>query len=204
MYQLDEQQLSVIYERLRKERISSRKLEEDLLDHFCCCMEARMAQGMSFEEAYREAADEIAPNGIKELDFELFFLMNFHKQLSMKKLIFLLGFLALFSLSVGLMFHILHWQGAQVILISGFALLLLTTLVTCAYLLLFSRRMPASFWWRTLSGLTAVFLVALGFIFKNFHFTGANVLYGLGTILLNFIFLPLFFYHTYKSGLVKS
>lgn len=204
MYQLNEEQVSIIYERLRSERLNSQKLEQDLLDHFCCYVEEQMQQGAGFEQAYREATIAITPNGVKEIEFELFFLMNFHKQLSMKKLIFLFGFFAIFLLSAGLMFKTLHWPGAQVVLISGFVVLFLTTLITSVYLFSFSKGRPFSFWFRTLSGLIAIFQIAIGFIFKNFYFPGANVLYGLGTILLNFIFLPLFFYHTYKSGFIKS
>lgn len=204
MYRLNEQQIDSIAERLEKEKITSKKLEEDLLDHFCCYMEEEMQKGADFEQAYKKAAISIIPNGIKEIEFELYFLMNFHKQLSMKKIIFFSGFFSLFLLSTGLMFKTLYWPGAQIILISGFVVLLLTIFTISFYLLLFSKRRPLTFWLRTLSGLIALFLITIGFIFKNFNLSGAHVLYGLGTIVLNFIFLPLFFFHTYKFGFAKN
>jgi len=204
MYQLNDQQIDCIADRLHRERRINRKLGEDLLDHFCCYMEERMNQGIDFEQAYSDAVKDITPNGVQEIEFELFFLLQYNKQLSMKKFIFITGFFAAFLLSAGLMFKTLHWTGAQIMLVTGLFTLLLTACITLFYLMSFSKKRPFSFWLRTLSGLLAVLLIATGLIFKSFHFPGANVLYGLGTIILNIIFLPAFFFHTYRFGFVKN
>lgn len=41
----------------------------------------------------------------------------------MKRTVSVLGFLAFFSLSNGLMFKMMHWPGANIIMFSGFLLL---------------------------------------------------------------------------------
>ncbi len=204
MYRLSEQEVDIVYDRLRQEGVTNVKLEQDLLDHFCSFIEERMEQGAGFEQAYKEAIIAISPNGIKEIEFELFFIMNFNKQLSMKRFIFSAGFLAAFLLSTGTMFKTMHWPGASILLFSAFATLLLTVIVTALHLARFLRNRSASFWFRSVTGLTAIFLISLGFVFKTFHMPGANVMYGLGTIILNFVFLPVFFYHIYKYGFVKT
>jgi len=200
MFQLSEQQTGIIYERLHKPGLRSVKLEEDLFDHFCCYVEEEMERGADFESAYRNAVDAISPNGIKEIEFELFFIMNFNKQLSMKRFVFLGGFAAAFLLSTATMFRTLRWPGANVMLFAGFAILLLTVIAGIIYLARFLRSRSRLFWFRTAAGLLAPALIAMGFIFRILHIPGANVLYGLGTIVLNFIFLPLFFLHVYRYG----
>lgn len=203
MYRLSEQEVNTVYERLRQEGVSNRKLEEDLLDHFCCFMEERMEQGVHFERAFKEAMYAISPNGLKEIEFELFFIMNFNKQLTMKRVIFSTGFLAAFLLSTGTMFKTMHWPGASALLFLSFATLLLTTLLIGVHMIRFLKNKSASFWFRSISGLSALFLISLGLVFKTFHMPGSNIIYGLGTIILNFVFLPVFFYHIYKHGFAK-
>lgn len=204
MCQLSEQQIDIICSRLRKGGLTNRELEQDLLDHFCCYMEAGMEAGAGFEEAYAAAIAAISPDGVKEIEFELYFIMNFNKQLTMKKLIFLAGFFAAFLLSTGTMFKTMHWPGAVILLFAGFAVLLLTALATGLHLVQFLRNRPRPFWFRSVTGLVAVTLISLGFVFRTFHFPGANIMYGLGTVMLNFIFLPLLFYYFYKHGFVKT
>ena len=204
MYQLSEQETEQVCARLRRQGISSRRLEQDLLDHICCHMERQLEQGAGFEQAYAAALEAVCPNGASEIEFELFFLLNFHKQLAMKKIIFTTGFMAAFLLSTGLMFKTLHWSGAAIILFAGFTLAVLTVLLMLLHLSRFMRQQPPSFWFRTLTGLAAVLLISLGFICRTFHLPGANVLYGLGTLVLNFVFLPVLFVYCYKNGLVQK
>jgi hypothetical protein len=204
MFQLSEQQIEAICGRLQQEGITDLKLEQDLIDHFCCYMEARMDGGVDFEQAFMQATTAISPNGVKEIEFELYFILNFKKQLSMKRFIFLAGFAAAFLLSTGTMFKTLHWPGANIILFAGFTSLLLAAIGTVAHLVRYLRDRPASFWFRTVTGVTAATLISVGSIFKLLSFPGANILYTLGIVVLNFVFLPLFFYHVYKTGFIRS
>lgn len=204
MFQLSEQQIDIIYGRLQKEGLSNRKLEQDLFDHFCCYMEERIEHGVDFENAYDEAVAAIYPNGAKEIEFELYFIMTFNKQLSMKRLIFFLGFLAAFLLSTGTMFKTMYWPGASVILVTGFAMALLTVLASAILLIRFLHNRSLLFWCRSITGLVAVSLISVGFMFKIFHFPGASILYAFGTVTLNFVFLPMLFYHFYKHGFLKT
>jgi hypothetical protein len=204
MFQLTDHETDLVFSRLEAQGGRDTKLTRDLLDHFCCHMEQNMEQGADFEAAYTEAARDIAPNGIKEIEFELFFILNFNKQLSMKRFIFSAGFAASFLVSTGMMFRTMHWPGANIIMFLGFAVMLLTALSAAVHLVRFFSQRPASFWFRTITGIAAILLISVGCMFKTFSLPGANIMYALGTIVLNFFFLPAFFLQLYKTGLVKS
>lgn len=204
MSQLSEHQIDIIYARLRQDKLKSIKLEQDLFDHFCCYMEEQMLKGENFEASYNKAMNAISPNGTKEIEFELYFIMNFNKQLTMKKVIFLSSFISMFLLSTGLMFKTLNWFPANILLFLGFTILFLTMILLVTYATQFMRQQTVLFWLRSIAGVTSIALIALGFIFRTLHFSGANIIYGLGTIILNFIFLPLFFYQLYKYGFTKT
>lgn len=47
----------------------------------------------------------------------------------------------------------------------------------------------------------AVFLCSTGLLFKMQHWPGASIMFVLGIVILNFGFLPLFFYDKYKRSL---
>lgn len=204
MLQLSEQQVDIVYERIRKGAIKNNTLEADLLDHYCCYIEGAMDEGNDFESAYAKATKDIAPNGVKEIEYELFFLINFNKQMSMKKVIFIIGFLSVFLLSTGIMFKHMHWPGANVLLILSNALVIVTMLTTLVHIFSYMRNQTALFKFRSVTGVLSIILIAAGLMFKFFHMPGANIMYGLGTIVFNFIFLPMFFYYLYKNGLVRK
>lgn len=50
-----------------------------------------------------------------------------------------------------------------------------------------------------LAGYLATTLSTTGILFKFMHWPGANIMILLGIVMLNFIFLPMYFYKKYKS-----
>jgi hypothetical protein len=54
---------------------------------------------------------------------------------------------------------------------------------------------------RMLVGFAAVLLISVGSIFKSLLYPGSNMLVLSGMVLLNLVFLPMFFYHLYKQAL---
>lgn len=204
MYRLSEKEIDIVYQRLSLEELNSRRLGHELLDHVCCSIEEKITEGADFETAYENAISGIVPNGTKEIEFELFFIINFQKQISMKKVIFITGFISAFLLSTGIMFKTMKWFMSNVLLVTGFALLVVTLLMLSIYIKKYVKNQSIAFRVRSFTGIISVLLIATGLIFRIFTFDGANILYGLGTITFNFIFLPLFFYHLYKTGFSKT
>src|SRR5690606_31130331 len=102
-----------------KSNIQNQALKEDLLDHFCCFIEARIAKGASFEAALQDAFREICPNGLDEIQKETIYLLNYKTNLIMKRVMYAVGLAASIAMSIGFLFRILHWPGGNNIFIFG-------------------------------------------------------------------------------------
>jgi hypothetical protein len=203
MYPLNDEQVDLIGRRLSAGGVKTGKLHEDLLDHVCCFVESRMERDEDFDLAYREALEAIAPSGYHEIEEELFFLIHFHKQLTMKRILFFSGFATCFLITSGMLFKLLHWPGANVMMVTGFAALIFTSFVICANALKHFASQSASYKWRIMAGVLAAVMISTGTIFKIFHFPFANVLSLLGIVTLNLVFLPMFFYQLYRQALSR-
>jgi hypothetical protein len=203
MAQLSDEQVGIIQDRIYAE-VDNIGLQNDLLDHYCCFIEAHMDNGTDFETAYQNAFQAITPNGMHEIQEELFFLFTFKKQINMKRAIYGFGFAAAFLISFGIMFRTMHWHGAFQMFIWGFASLFTTVVLM---LLSFLKRMnnqTAIYKLRIFAGLLAGLLIASGNLFKLHSFPTANIQIVLGMCILNVVFLPMLFYQLYKQAIVNN
>lgn len=91
---------------------------EDLIDHICCQIET--SGGTDFETAYRDAIRTFGD--ISHLQKETYNFIH-KKEIIMKKTAYLLGYIATTLCTSGLLFKIMHWPGANVLLLTGVALL---------------------------------------------------------------------------------
>lgn len=201
MYLLSDEETEVVYERMAREHLHNPGLAAELLDHVCCVMETAMEQGADFEAAYQQACQAVSPNGFREIEEEVFFLLTFHKQLNMKRILFTSGFITTFLLSFGSLFKLMHWPMATYILLTGFAALLLTLAGLGVYSFRMAGTLPASYRIRTAAGLLSGLLLTAGSMFKILHYPGASIMLALGMVILNLIFLPMFFYQLYKKSI---
>lgn len=201
MYQLSDDEVNQVSTWLHKEPLSNRMLAHELLDHICCTMEAHITQHTSLEAAYRHAFGMVCPEGARQIEEETFFLLTINKQLNMKRVLFSTGFLSTFLLSFGFLFKMLHWPGATMILTAGLASVLVTlgALILNTGFTLRSLNTPTRV--RTITGLFCGLLLVTGSMFKILHYPGASVMILVGLVLLNFIFLPMFFYQLYRKSI---
>lgn len=201
MVELSEEQVTIIYDRLQEGGIRHVTLANELLDHYCCCIEEAMAQGLSFEEAYQIAYRQVSPDGVMEIEEERAFLLTFNKQITMKKLLYSAGLVAAFGISMGFMFRLMHWPGADKLLLTGFGAL--TFLVVPLMLMLAIRNQQLLSVYdkvRIYAGILAGLLIGTGSLFKMMNLTGGSIMFVLGMFLLNLFFLPIFFYHLYRKS----
>lgn len=199
---LTDEQIYLIQERIRAE-VSNTRLSNDLLDHYCCFVEEEMDTGVDFETAYTKAFRAITPNGMQEIQEELFFLLTFKKQMNMKRAIYGLGFLAAFLISFGIMFRTMHWPGAPHMFVWGFASLLAAVVLMLLSSLRRAGNQPGVYNLRIFTGLAAGLLIASGNLFKLHSFPTANMQIVLGMCILNVVFLPMLFYQLYKQAIAK-
>ncbi len=197
---LYDEQIEQISEKLSQGGVKDAKLHADLLDHICCYLEEQ--DGNDFETMLGQALKLLAPNGVHEIEEERFFLFHFQKQLTMKKLLFFSAFATTFLLTSGFTFKLMHWPGANVLLIFGNVALISTILIIAMNGIRQAKYNTTAYNVRIFVGVVAALLIAAGSIFKFFHFPGANIQFVLGIFLLNFVFLPMFFFQLYKKWTV--
>ena len=179
-------------------------LQNDLLDHYCCYIEAEIIKGVDFETAYQAAFLAITPNGMFEIQEEFFFLMTFKKQTNMKRIIYLTGYFSAFFISTGIMSHYFNWPLRDLESYIGYISLIICICTIFANAIRRIKIHSKLYNFRLFIGLFAGFLIADGNLFKLRYFHGANMQIAVGMFLLNFIFMPLFFFQLYKQSLTKT
>ena len=121
MERLSDNQVTLILDRIIADGVTDKNLQNDLLDHYCCFIEERLRDEDDFEAVYNIAFQHITPNGMQEIQQELYLMLNFNKQTIMKRIIYLFGFITLFFISTSILFKTSHWPYANIlVLISPF------------------------------------------------------------------------------------
>lgn len=204
MQQLTDEQVDIVLARINQDGVIDPGLQQGLLDHYCCFIEEAMnTRETGFEAAYQQAFMAITPNGSHEIQEELFFLLTFKKQTNMKRVIYGTGFVAAFLISMGFMFRNFHWPWANIMLFSGFGALIITLTALLANSAKYMKNYDAGYKIRIIAGFVAGVLISTGSMFKIQHYPTANIQTMLGMVVLNFVFLPLFFYQLYKQSIAK-
>lgn len=202
MVTLNENQVELICERIFQNPLQDTDLQDSLLDHFCCFVESKMSEGFSFEESIREASVAIAPHGVGEIEEELFFIIHFKTQLTMKRILYFSSFLVAFSLSFYLLFKHLHWPYANVLLQLGNVILLFFALPSLVALAFKNKNgLDKMDKIRLSIGVVAGGLISTGMIFKGLYFPGAGIMFTIGCGIFACLFLPIFFYQLYQKSI---
>lgn len=112
---ITDDQLFQIQGFLLSEGISEVSLQEDLADHFCCVIEECMVEEkLDFDEAFSEARRRIAPDGAKEIEEDLHYLLTIKKKIMLRKIVFLLGFFGVLNLMLALALNVSGILDAEV------------------------------------------------------------------------------------------
>ena len=129
---LTREQVEQIRATLENNGVTIPTLRDDLLDHVCCVVEEKTAEGEDFYDAVNKAFEEVAPQGFAVLEAETIKLLN-GNNISMKKFLYITGLLTAIAMSIGFLFKILHWPGADELLSYGFLTfaLVFTPLALC-------------------------------------------------------------------------
>ena len=76
-----------------------------------------------FYKSYTKAIDAFGENGLMKIQQETILLLILKREITMKKTMFVLGYIAVFLITSGILFKIQHWPGAAIMLVLGVALL---------------------------------------------------------------------------------
>jgi hypothetical protein len=204
MKPLSEQQVTLICDRIAGDGVTDRNLQNGLLDHYCCFIEELLLTGVDFESAYKMAFQAITPNGIHEIQEELYFILNFKQQTIMKRAIYFSCFLTLFCMSTLVMFKTMHWPGASILFQVAFLSVIASAIILFSNSLAHWKSHTAAYNTRVVTGFISALLISAGSIFKSLHYPTAGIQIVAGCLLLNLIFLPLFFNHLYRGAITNT
>lgn len=119
----------------------------------------------------------------------------------MRKLLYIIGFLASVTLALGTLFKLLHWPSAMLLIDIGFFTLLLLFFPATAiraYRASTTKGLPEKL--KNIFGGTASVIIGISGFFKVMHLQGANVLLMAGAFLFVFGFLPFLFFSLFKES----
>jgi hypothetical protein len=199
---LTPEQVTQVHAVINGSNLTIQTLKDDLVDHLCCVVEHEISHGKKFEAALVEAIQELAPEGLERIEHETLFLLNSTKIIIMKKIMYVVGLASSISMSMGLLFKILHLPGSQELAIYGFLTFVLL-FVPLATIDRFKVKMQSAFSdrLRIITGLTSGAMISLGVLLKLFYMNGANFSILAGMIFFSFGFLPLLFFKMYRKSI---
>jgi len=202
MVELNDEQYECVARHVRT-TVVDYGLQLELIDHCCCSIEQLMTEGLSFELAFDQALLQLSPKGLSEVEVEVNAVLQPKISKIMKMTLYLTGFIASFCILIGMLFKMMHWPGANMLLLVG-DLSLIACMLCVQYGLLTSTATKDK--WTTariFSGSLGGFIVAVGAAFKIMHWPLASILFVIGIAMVTFFFLPIFFWQLYKREISK-
>ncbi len=201
---LSKDQIAHIRALIASHDVTLQTLGDDLLDHLCCVIDDRMANGEDFDTALKDALTELAPHGLDKIQRDTFLLLHSPRIILMKKVVYSIGFLSACAGSIGWMFTVFHWPGGYELFNYSFLAFLLgfVPLLSLSRLRHIKR---LSGWQRLyiLVGVISSMSVGMSLVFKLWHLQGADVLFLGGVVLFAFGFLPLLFISLYRREVTR-
>jgi hypothetical protein len=187
-----------------KAAIKNERLQTELIDHCSCLIEDMLSQGVPFEQALKRSVSILGGLQLSDIEVELESVLHLKPSRPMKTTLFFSGFVAAFCILSGIAFRILHWPGADYLLLTGDLSLILCMLVLITSVIRYPNAFPRSSAIRTMSGAIAGLLLGNAGAFKIMHWPTANIQMLLGMSLLVLVFLPLFFWNLYKREIAAG
>lgn len=201
---LSADQTNYVREYVDQNNIRIDTLRDDVLDHLCCSIEFKIAEGKSFEDSLREAVDELAPEGLTKLEYETMRLLESNNIL-MKRFMYFVGLATTIAMSMGFTFRILHLPGGFELLNYGFlafALIFLPMITYNNFRMNVRRTLAEKL--RIILGIVSALCTGVAVLFKMLHYPGVDPLLLAGTIIFSFGFLPFLFYTMYERSVIPS
>jgi hypothetical protein len=118
MAELNEHQIDLISAYIKQHGVAQEALHDDLLDHVCTSIEHKMDDGQAFEQAFADTIKLFGPGGLKQVQQQTFELLTEMNE-TMKKVAFVFGLTSAFLLLAGTIFKLMHWPGANIMVVLG-------------------------------------------------------------------------------------
>jgi len=186
---------------INESQIKSQEMKEDLVDHFCCAIEEEMKKGLSFKDSYELAYQNICPDGFDEIQRETVYLLTFKNIKSMKRLMYLSGYLALIGITTTLFLKSSHWNFAGITLLLSAAILIFLFLPSL-FMNLYKRELTKSLSdkLKYIFGFIGVELLMVFSIFRINHWPWSTSIFLAAIVIINFAFFPFLFFKMYRKS----
>jgi len=192
MSELTNKEINVLLHEIENGGLTYTGLQQELLDHLCCDIEAKMDEGIEFIRALEQVKQEMGQDCIRQIQEDTLLFIN-QKYRLMKKFMYILGTIAPTLIIVGTVFKIQHWPGASIMLVVGLFLLAAVYLPVFISIRIRDTRNEgkpvnkAIYYIGMISGIIFI----LGAMFKIMHWPGAGVMITLAGLVVVAVFIPM-------------
>jgi hypothetical protein len=193
MYCITDEQIEYILNDIRRNGVEMEDLQLNLLDHICCIMEQELKETDDFEQFYQDTVRRFYKTELREIETETINLLTFKNYYAMKKVMLMSGASSVTAFIIGTVFKIMHWPGANILILLAIVTFSLVFLPIIYFL---KSREATDNRQKAVVGMACItgIVFSLGILFKIMHWPGTNVL-GMSAILLAaFGLLPLYFF----------
>jgi uncharacterized membrane protein len=198
---LTPEQENFVYEYVETKKIGNKLLKNNLIDHLFCVIEIQLEKGSSFNIAFDRALNQLAPNGLEEIEKETIYLLNYNRIIIMKQFMYFVGFLGALALTAGITFKLLSLPFGYELFATGFLILFLIFIPLYSfdrYKITIAKNLSQRI--KIILGVIASLITGLAGLFKVLHLQGADLLLMLGAFIFTVGFLPFLFFTMYKKS----
>jgi len=192
MAELTEKEIQALNREIEREGLTYTELQQELLDHLCCDVEAEMEEGLEFVKALEKVRQGMGKDRIRQIQEETLLLIN-QKYRVMKKFMYVLGIIAPSTLIIGTIFKVNHWPGAGILL--TLSLFMLGAIYLPVFVMVKIRDTRKKGKQVNMSmyifGMIAGIVFIAGAMFKIQHWPGAGVMITLSGIVTVLVFIPI-------------
>lgn len=192
MHKFSDAEIDFILDDIKANGVILEDLQNNLLDHICCIIEAEKSESDDFYEFYGRILPRFFKNNLKEIQEETDLLIRFKNYYAMKNTLKITGITAAVLTLLGATLKILHLPGAGISLILGGALFSALFLPLMIILKFKDEVKPIDKIILSI-GFFLGMVTTTGVLFKLMHWPGANLMMFNGLAAFVFGYVPLYF-----------
>ncbi|PHR24022.1 MAG: hypothetical protein COA38_16735 [Fluviicola sp.] len=198
MYELSDDQVEYILNNIEKRGVTTEDVRDNILDHVCCIIENEFTVGKDFYKAYEDTIARFYTKELSEIERETENLLTFKYYYAMKRTLKITGLISVILIVLGAIFKVMHWPGAGVMYVSGFAIFCLL-FIPLNIVLQYRDDKKKTDKLVMILGLLLVIAGTFGLLFKVMHWPGASFLFFGSLGLFGLVFIPLYFFTRYRN-----
>jgi hypothetical protein len=192
MVSVSAKQIDFILDNIAERGIESEDLQDNLLDHICCIVENEMNTEDDFYEFYERILPRFFTDELREIQEETDKLLTFKDYYAMKNTLVKSGLISAALTLLGVLFKIMHWPGASMMLVLGVAIFGLLFIPLMIVLKFKDEAKPIDKWVLSI-GLFLGMTTSIGVLFKVMHWPFASILILSSLAAFILVFVPTYF-----------